>query len=379
VLIAVLLASLLAVSGCLTPGGQGRGLARGWSGVAVTDDAVYVGSMEGELVSASISTHNPLWPAVSLGKIAQSGGFLAGCSPSSTAVAIYGTPTVSGNLIYVAGYDGRIHAVNADTGTIAWEYPPSNEFGLKPIAGGVAVAQGKIFFGTSDGKVYALNETSHTIAWDEPFETGDKIWSTPVVDDDVLYIGSFDKKLYALSVADGTKIWEFTTEGVIAAPPLIYNNTLYFGSFDRHVYALNTDGTLKWKSAVQADKWFWAKVIAHNNTIYAPCLDGKVYILDATNGNEVVDALILDSAVSSSPVLIGDAVIIATEKGQMYRLETKTNQINTLDVPWEEEEIRAPLATSEGLVFVHTQKDEKLHALDLVNDKRPWKITLSSK
>jgi outer membrane protein assembly factor BamB len=63
----------------------------------------------------------------------------------------------------------------------------------------------------------------------------------------------------------------------------------------------------------------------------------------------------------------------------MYRLETKTNQINTLDVPWEKEEIRAPLATSEGLVYVHTQKDEKLYALDLVNNKRPWKLTLSSK
>jgi len=376
-LLIVILAVLLAITGCLGPGAQGRGQARGWSGIAVADGVLYVGSMEGELVSASISTRNPLWPGVSLGTVERSGGF--GCAPASSAVAVYGTPTVSGKLVYVAGYDGRVHAINAELGRLEWQYPPQDKFGLKPITGGVAVAQGMIFFGASDGKVYALNENSRTEAWNEPFETGDKIWSTPVVDGDTLYIGSFDKNLYALNVADGTKKWDFPTEGVITAPPLIYNNTIYFGSFDRHVYAVNTDGTLKWKSEVQADKWFWAEVVAHNNTIYAPSMDGKVYVLDAGNGTETVEALVLDSAVSSSPVLVGDTVIIASEKGQMYRLDTKTKQVTPLDVPWEKEEIRAPLAASEGSVFVHTQKDETLYALNAENGARLWKITLSSK
>ena len=83
-------------------------------GLGGADGVLYVGSMEGELVSASISTRNPLWPGVSLGAVERSGGF--GCAPASTAVAIYGTPTVSGNLVYVAGYDGRVRAVNADLG-----------------------------------------------------------------------------------------------------------------------------------------------------------------------------------------------------------------------------------------------------------------------
>lgn len=375
ILLVILLAGLLVVSGC-APGIQGRGLARGWSGIAVADGVLYVGSMEGELVSASVSTHNPLWPGVSLGTVERSGGF--GCAPGSNAVATYGTPAVSGDLVYVAGYDGRVHAVNAELGRVEWQYPPQDEFGLKAIAGGVAVARGKIFFGTSSCRVYALNESSHAEAWAEPFETGDKIWSTPVVDGNTLYIGSFDNKLYALNVADGTKKWDFATEGVIIATPVVYNNTIYFGSFDRHVYAVNTDGSLKWKSEVQDDNWFWASVVAHDNTIYAPSMDGKVYVLDAATGTEVIEALVLDSAVPSSPVMVGDALIIASEKGQMYRLDTETNEKTTLDVPWEKEEIRAPLAASEGVVFVHTQEDETVYALNAENGARQWKLTLSS-
>ena len=86
------------------------------------------------------------------------------------------------------------------------------------------------------------------------FETGDKVWGTPYISGDTLYIGSFDKKLYALSSADGSTKWEFKTEGAIVATPLVYDNTVYIGSFDRHLYALDpADGSLRWKFL--AENW----------------------------------------------------------------------------------------------------------------------------
>ena len=381
-LLLVLLVGGLAVLGCVQPKGQPRG----WSGVAVADDVLFVGSMEGKLVSANISTHNRLWADVLFETSQPQGGFFGGCGAPSAVVAIYGTPVVSKDLVYVAGYDGRVRAISASSGEVKWQYPPKGESNLQPIVGGVAVAQGKVFFGGSDGKVYAVDAVSRVEAWGQLFETGDKIWSTPVIGGDTVYVGSFDKKLYALDIADGSKRWEFETGGAIATTPLLYNNTIYFGSFDRHFYAVDaTSGRQIWQFPLleegenNPENWFWAKAVAHNNTIYAPCLDGRVYILNATTGNEVVDALDLKSSISSSPVLVNDSVIIASEEGKVYRLDTKTNQLTALAELGEKEEIRAPLATSEGVVYVHTQKDETLYALNAQTGVTLWKITLSSK
>ncbi len=378
-LLLVLLVAGLVVTGCVQP----RGQPKGWSGVAVADGVLFVGSMEGKLVSVDISTHSRLWADVSLETAKTGGGF--GCAAPSTAVAIYGTPAVSEDLVYVAGYNGRIYAVNSKKGKEEWQYPPRGEPYLKPIVGGVVVAGGKVIFGASDGKVYAVDAASGVEAWGEPFETGDKIWSTPAIEGDTVYVSSFDRKLYALNIADGNKRWEFETGGAIATTPLLYNNTVYFGSFDRHVYAVDAaNGKQIWKfplldeSENNPQNWFWAKAVAHNSTIYAPSLDGKVYILDARTGREVVDAVDLGSPISSSPVLVNSSVIIASEEGKIYSLDTKTNQLTPL-AELEKEEIRAPLSASKEVVFVHTQKDETLYALNAQTGVTLWKITLSSK
>ena len=375
----VFIVGIIAVSGCV----QSRGQPRGWSGVAVAGDTLFVGSMEGKLVSASISTHARQWADFTLETTQKSGGF--GCASSSSVVAIYGTPAVSGDSVYVAGYDGRIRAINSKSGTLDWQYPAKEEPGLKAIIGGVAVAEGKIFFGASDGKVYAVDDTSHVGAWGEPFETGDKIWSTPVIGGDTLFITSFDKKLHALDITSGSKSWEFGTEGAIAATPLLYNGTLYFGSFDRHFYAVNaTTGRQIWRFPLNDEsesnprKWFWATAVANDNTVYAPCLDGKVYILDAVTGAELADAIDVKSPVASSPVLVNKTVIIASEEGNVYAIDTETNQVKMLAELGKDEEITSSLAASENTVFVHTLKDETLYALNAETGVIMWKLTLSS-
>ncbi len=369
-LLLVLLMGALGVLGC-----GARSQPKGWSGVAVADDALFVGSMEGKLVAVGISSHSRLRADITLKSSQPRSGF--GCAAASTVVAIYGTPVVSGGLVYVAGYDGRVRAFNASSGMVEWKYPSEGNLDA-PIVGGLAAAQGMVFFGGSDSKVYALDTVRGRKQWE--FSTGDKIWSTPVIDGDTLYIGSFDNKLYALNTADGSKKWEYETEGAVASTPLVYEGTVYFGSLDRHIYAVNAaDGSLKWRSAVEADKWFWARPVVANDVIYAPSLDGKVYALDTETGREAVDAIDLGSPISSSPVLVDDLVIIATVKGEVYSIDIKTNQPALLAELGEKEKVHTPLAAGDGVVYIHTQERETLVALNARTGVKMWSLTLSSK
>jgi len=365
--VVILLVSGLGAFGCV-----GRGaVPKGWSGGVVADDTLFLGSMEGKLVAIDMPSHSRLWE-VPLETLEEGGGF--GCAPSSTAVAIYGSPVVAEELVYVGGYNGKIYAFSVGKDEPRWVYPREGNLDGS-IVGGLVVSQGKAYVGCSDGKVYALDAAEGYKEWE--FQTGDKIWSTPVIDGDTLYICSFDKKLYALSATDGSKKWEFETGGAIASTPLVYNNTVYIGSFDRYLYAVDaTDGSLVWKSEVKADNWFWTRTVICNNTLYVGCLDDKVYVLNAETGDEAVSPFDLGSPVCSWPVLVDGAVIIASEDGRIWAIDTSNNQQSELVNL--EEKIYAPLCASNGVVYIHTQKDETLYALNAEEKVILWSIPLSS-
>ncbi len=363
--------------GCAQLGAQPRG----WSGGVIADGTLFFGSMKGQVVALNASDSGRLWE-VTLEPSKSTGGF--GCAPASTAVAIYGTPAVAGDLVYIGDYNGKIYAINSSSGALRWVYPRDDSFKDKkknviPIVGGLATDLEKVYFGISDGTVYALDAATGDLKWE--FQTGDKVWSTPVIEGETLYIGSFDKKLYALNITNGRQKWEpFETGGAIVSAPLVYNNTIYFGSFDRYIYAVNTaDGSLKWKSKIEAGNWFWARPVAFNNIVYAASLDGKVYALDAETGDKVAE-FDLGSPVSSSPVLVDGSVIVATEEGKVYSIDTGSNQERQLadikELAGEDLAIYSPLSAGDGIVYIHAQTEKHgslLYALNAQTGVAVWR------
>jgi outer membrane protein assembly factor BamB len=52
-------------------------------------------------------------------------------------------------------------------------------------------------------------------------------------------------------VIDGVVKWRHTTKGLIKSSPLVYDNKLYFGSFDKYFYCLDPEtGNLIWKQNI---------------------------------------------------------------------------------------------------------------------------------
>jgi outer membrane protein assembly factor BamB len=55
----------------------------------------------------------------------------------------------------------------------------------------------------------------------------------------VVYVGSADGDLYALSTATGTRLSGTATGGVVASSPAVSDGTVYAGSADGKLYAFN--------------------------------------------------------------------------------------------------------------------------------------------
>jgi len=355
----VVLGACLVLIALLSSGCALRSRPVGWSGAVCSDSNIFVASIEGRLFGFDKQDGKPLWQSYQL-------------DSSNSSVAVYSTPEVYNDLVYLAGYNGKVFTISIESGYRGLVFPDNDS--LKPIIGGLTVSGGKVFFGCNDGNVYCLNADELRKEWE--FPTGDRIWSTPVISEDTLFVSSFDNNIYALDASDGSELWRFEAGGAFASTPLIHDGTVYAGSFDRHVYALDaTNGNLKWRSEVEADKWFWTQVVAHNDIIYAPNLDGRIYILNADSGYEVDDPVELDSPISSSPVVVGDDIIVASQQGNVYAIDTANNRTGSpiFNVA-EDEVINAPLCASDGIIYIHAQssKHDKLYAFDTETRREVW-------
>ena len=88
------------------------------------------------------------------------------------------------------------------------------------------------------------------------FKTNGKIFSSPIVHDGIVYVGSEDGNLYAIQEKTGKVHWKFKTEGAVHSSPAIFKNMVYVGSFDGYYYAIDAKtGHLKWKFKTGGEKW----------------------------------------------------------------------------------------------------------------------------
>jgi outer membrane protein assembly factor BamB len=151
--------------------------------------------------------------------------------------------------------------------------------------------------------INASNASTLTQAW--KFETRGWVTGTPVVSGGVVYVGSFDSKMYALRESDGSQIWSFTTETCSDNCGLTYgidgtaalaNGKLYFGSAACKMYAVDAaTGNPIWRTDLDdPTKGFhlWSSPLVSDGKVYVglashcdhPCVRGRVVCLDASNG-----------------------------------------------------------------------------------------------
>jgi len=187
---------------------------------------------------------------------------------SSAAIGIDGT-------VYIGSDDQNLYAIDPETGQEIWRFMTNGEIRSSPAVG----PDGTIYFGSEDGSLYAVSPNGSK-KW--AFNFGDFIFSSPAISSDgkIIYIGSSNNSIYAISAASGTYKWKYTTGDKIISSPAIGHDgiepVVYVGSLDRHVYALAAnDGTLKWAFETQAEVYGSPAVSA----------DGRIYVGECKTGS----------------------------------------------------------------------------------------------
>ena len=163
-------------------------------------------------------------------------GHFDGSFIGSSAAVVNGVVYVGSNWnnsaypLYNDGNSGSIYAFNAYTGAKIWNYSTDIAVYSSP-----AVSGDVLFVGVGDD-VCAFNASTGTRLWSYP--TGGGINSSPNIANDTVYVGSTDNNVYALQALTGDKLWNYTTEGAVESSPAVVNSVVYVGSDDGNVYLL---------------------------------------------------------------------------------------------------------------------------------------------
>ncbi len=268
-LVGLILIILLTMTGC-----SGKARQESWPGMTVVDDVLIAANVEA-VQGLEAETGTLLWSIPEDGKEGAMIGFYA--APAYDA---------EHGLIITAGFKDRtIHAYRVgeslrERPTEAWSYPRGkNDEGAKGqyVAGGT-IADNLFLIGNGDGALYALHLEDGTLAWS--FKSDDRIWSTPLVRDDTVYVTSLDHHLYALALADGTLKWQVETAGAVAMAPVEANGSLWIGDFGYQIYRVDpASGEVLW-TFTEGKDWFWATPVVGEKTIYFADVSGNVWAFD---------------------------------------------------------------------------------------------------
>jgi len=378
-LVVIALLPLTLVS-CISGGTQSAG---GWPGTTVHDGIIYAGSTDGRVVAINSSTENLEWSYSIAPVTAPSSGL--SCGQTSATTAIYGTPVVDRDIVYIGTYSGQVYALTIAKGADRWVYPRTGSIGA--IVGSPVIANETICISSSDSMVYALDTIHGDLKWkseilDEEGKRHEKLWTSLVVHDGAVYMSTYDGHIYALSLETGELLdWSFESEAGFTSSPVIDEDTIFLGSFDRYLYAVKIGSDVPiWKFPQEepAGNWFWASPIVNEGIVYAGCLDGKVYAIEAQTGGKLweFDA---GNAIVSPPVLMDNLLIVTDESGTVYvfdlsaELEDEAAPLKVISI---EADVRSSFCAQEGLVYIRGE-DNWIYVVDIDSGTVSWKVPLT--
>ena len=202
------------------------------------------------------------------------------------------------------------------------------------------------------------------------YATRGPVWSSPAVVNGVVYVGSNDGYVYALTTG-GKEIWSYKTGGPVRSSPAVVDNTVYVGSEDHKVYALTTGGKFLW-SFLTGDQ-VWSSPAVVNGVVYVGSNDGAVYAL--TTGGKFLWSYQTAGAVESSPVVVGGVVYVGSYGDNVYALNTGQNPPQR--VKWQYPTGGPVVATPAvvGNVVYIGSHDDNLYALDANSGTPKWHLS----
>src|SRR6266571_3172935 len=248
--------------------------------------------------------------------------------------------------------------------TQAWAAPVEGAIGISSPA----VANGMVYIGSFDHKVYAFDAATGRRVWATP--TQDTIYSSPAVANGVVYIGSSDHKMYALNASSGHVIWTFPTGSNINSSPAVVDGVVYFGSYDHKMYAIDAaSGKLMW--AVPVAGGIFDSPAVDNGIVYIGTKENStLYAMNMSTG-KINWMMPTGDYINSSPAIAYGTVYVGAKDGKLYAFDAFSGKEKWTAINIPGAEIASSPTIANGVVYAGSW-NRHFYAIDAYNGNILW-------
>jgi outer membrane protein assembly factor BamB len=279
---------------------------------------------------------------------------------------------VAGSRVVLGTDDGFLVSLDAATGREVWK----KELGRWLVSPEVAVSGGALWTGAEP--LSALEAGSQALhAFD--LETGDERLccptggmrvSSPCLVEGCVYAGSSDGWFHAVDAETGEHLWAVEIGGWGPGAPVPHEGRLIVGTTERFVLALDgSTGQEVWKFDPGWEMGRFAPALAvAEGRCYVAAWNGHLYVLEASTGR-LLDEWILDQALLTRPVVVGDLLLVGGRGHRLWALEWRTGK-EVWSVPTRRR-IQVTPVVVDDTVYIGSD-DGRVQAVDLTTGGPRW-------
>ncbi|GAB3318645.1 outer membrane protein assembly factor BamB [Haliea atlantica] len=232
-------------------------------------------------------------------------------------------PVIAGDRLYVASADGEVQALQRSNGKRLWERELD-----RGLSGGVGHYSGDLFLGGADGSVLRLSADSGELIWQVPVSS--EVLAPPQSNGRVVVAQTYDGKLHGLDFASGKRLWTHDSNMPVltirgTSTPILRDNLVFVGFATGRVLALDVaTGAVQWEArvAIAQGRSEIERIVDIDGSmalaggdLYAASYQGNLVAMEASSGRKLWQQPV--SSVSGVSTGFGN-VYVADEDGSVH-------------------------------------------------------------
>ncbi|MDC8802127.1 outer membrane protein assembly factor BamB [Halomonas pacifica] len=241
-------------------------------------------------------------------------------------------PIRDGQRLFAADAEGRLLALDADSGEIEWRQELD-----EAVSSGLTAVAGQLYLGTRNGEVLALNQDDGSLAWRARVPS--EVLAAPQPSQQLLVVQSVDGSVTALDRASGAERWVYTANEPAltlrgTGTPRVIEPVTFAGFANGRLVTLdNRSGQPLWdlRVAVPQGRSEIARLVdldgqpllTPDGRLYVTSYNGRLVALEATSGEVLWQR---DHSSYLTPLLVGDYLFTVNEAGHVLALDALSGQ-----------------------------------------------------
>lgn len=232
------------------------------------------------------------------------------------------SPLVYQDMVFLGKNDGSLEAYELSNGRSIWKVK-----GLGTYHAGPGIFEDLVIYGTTDGRVYARQWASGELSYE--IDLGSPVESAPTIFNGRAIFHLRNHKIVSLDAKTGKILWAYqrsvpflnTLQGV--SVPLVYENKIFVGMADGNIVALSLDdGTALWERKIVTSAKFVdvdMTPVVVNNSLVISGKSGPIHFLNPSNGQIIRT---VESNCSRPPLHLNGFYYVGTQEGQLQKYDS---------------------------------------------------------